>query len=90
MPDEKKKRKTAEDVYEKLDFSVEVKLDAILKKQTMLEALLMQVLTMVNPKENPVAIEVKIDKDNPFWDEDKQAYSMKSYRSKHPKDKEEA
>lgn len=76
MPDEKKQRRTLRELYE---------------KQERLEMMIEQVLLRlpISAQSDILKTDVnKVDKENPFWDEEKQAYSIKSYREQHPREKE--
>ena len=75
MPDEVKNRITLKDIYE---------------KQIAIETLMQQILLKLpEVSGDDIIIDKGIDKSNPYWDDDAQAYSRKYYIKNHPIEKEE-
>jgi len=77
MPDEKPTNKiTMRDLYD---------------KQVAIEALMQQVLLKLSEFSTNGIMKDRntVDKSNPYWDEDKQAYSRKHYLEIHPIEKGE-
>ena len=72
--EDKEKRCTIQDLY---------------KKQMVIEAMLIQILQRLPIGDTSDILKdmYEPDKNSPFWDDEKQAYSMKSYRESHPREK---
>ena len=49
---------------------------------------LVKIEVLLSQKQELVSSAIIIDKDSPFWDEDKQVYDMGFYRRNHPKEDE--